>query len=344
MDNNDVIFIKDSVVKSLLNWTDSVDAMESALIAISNTQPSESVPFSSQTPRTFTFAGDKGVLLTMPGYASNYALKSVTGTDTKHSTLSCKLVTSFSGNSQLNPAISTILGTILLFDPDTGKLKAIVDGTEITAWRTAAVSVVATKYLGCDLSLDKGHEGKELAIVGCGTQGRIHALALLNYFPNVFTRVKLWNRTQSRADNLKKELKDLFPNVDITTVDTSVSCVKDADCIVTATNASQPLFELKDLKENVHINAIGAGTNHHSELSMDIYQSSRVYIESNIGLQTELKGIEQYVSGEIGEIVIGKKFLYKMDTDKNVTVFQSMGNAIEDGVMANLMYQKFLKQ
>lgn len=172
--NDDVIYIKESVVKKLLNWTDCVDAMESALIAISNaSEKSETEPFSSQTPRTFTFAGDKGVLLTMPGYAANYPLQTITGSALKHSTLSCKLVTSFSGNSALNPAIPRILGTILLFNPESGKLKAIVDGTEITAWRTAGVSVVATKYLCCDLSLKKldgKTEIKELAIVGCGTQ------------------------------------------------------------------------------------------------------------------------------------------------------------------------------
>ncbi|CAG9811511.1 unnamed protein product [Chironomus riparius] len=345
--DDDVTFIKESSVKNLLNWTDCVDAMESALVAISNTsQKSDSEPFSSQTPRTFTFAGNKGVLLTMPGYASNYTLNSVTGSDKKHSTLSCKLVTSFSGNSQLNPAIPGILGTILLFNSDTGKLKAIVDGTEITAWRTAAVSVVATKYLYCDMNLknlDGNIVGKELAIVGCGTQGRIHALAMLNYFPNVFIKVKLWNRSLNRAEKLKKELNALFPEIIIVIADSSILCVAGADCVVTATNSSQPLFELKDLKENVHINAIGAGTNHHSELAMDIYQSSSVYIESYIGLETELKGIKEYVNGEVGEIVAGKKFLHKIENSKNVTVFQSMGNAIEDGVMANMIYQKFMK-
>lgn len=76
---------------------------------------------------------------------------------------------------------------------------------------------------------------------------------------------------------------------------------------------------------------------------MDIYQSSSVYIESYIGLQTELKGIEQFVSGEVGEIITGKKFLYKLVSNKNVSVFQSMGNAIEDGIMANMVYQKLIK-
>lgn len=89
--------------------------------------------------------------------------------------------------------------------------------------------------------------------------------------------------------------------------------------------------------------AIGAGENHHSELSVDIYQSACVYIESNVGIQTELKGIEQYINGQIGEIIAGRKHHQRIGDGRNITVFQSMGNAIEDGVMANLIYQKFIK-
>lgn len=77
---------------------------------------------------------------------------------------------------------------------------------------------------------------------------------MLNYFPNVFTRVTLWNRTKDRAETLKTELTELFPEINIVTVDSSVLCVLNAVVIVTATNSSQPLFELKDLKENAHIN------------------------------------------------------------------------------------------
>jgi ornithine cyclodeaminase/alanine dehydrogenase-like protein (mu-crystallin family) len=166
--DNDVLFIKESAVGKLLSWNDCVDAMESALVAMSSAPSSLSSssqePFASQTPRSFTMAGGKGVLLTMPGFAANYTLPSVTGSDERHSTLSCKLVTSFAGNSQLNPPLPSILATILLFDSSSGKLKAIVDGTDITAWRTAAVSVVATKHL------HRPERNSTLAILGAGTQ------------------------------------------------------------------------------------------------------------------------------------------------------------------------------
>lgn len=90
---------------------------------------------------------------------------------------------------------------------------------------------------------------------------------------------------------------------------------------------------------SIHHLAIGAGTNHHAELGLDIYQSASVFIESNVGIQTELKGIESYISGEIGQVIEGRKH----DRGAAVSVFQSMGNALEDGVMANLIYQKFIK-
>lgn len=170
VDDNDVLFIKESVVKKLLNWNDCVNAMESALVAISSSLSSDdnSAPYSSQTPRTFTIVDKRGVLLTMPGYASNYMLSTVTGSEKRHSTLACKLVTSFGGNSQLDKPLPTILATVLLFSPETGRLQAVVDGTDITTWRTAAVSVVATKFLFYRENL----KDCTLAIVGTGTQVR----------------------------------------------------------------------------------------------------------------------------------------------------------------------------
>lgn len=172
-DDNDPLFIKEAVVKKLLSWNDCVEAMETALQAATRSAQSKIADesFSTQTPRTFTPIENAGVLLTMPGFVGNYVLKSVTGDDVRHSTLACKLVTSFSGNSRLNPPLSNILATILLFDVQTGRVKAIIEGSEITTWRTAAVSLVATKYLYCDR---QNSSNKVLAICGTGVQ--------VNYF------------------------------------------------------------------------------------------------------------------------------------------------------------------
>lgn len=176
--DNDPLFIREAVVEELLSWSECVEAMESALVAATKNSKTADEPFSSQTLRTFTPAEKRGVLLTMPGFVGNYTIDSVTG-DTRHSTLACKLVTSFAGNSQLNPPLPSILATILLFDESSGRVRAILEGTEITAWRTASVSLAATKHLYSGLN----NRAKTLAICGCGTQvsfSLIHSLIDFN--------------------------------------------------------------------------------------------------------------------------------------------------------------------
>lgn len=167
--DNDPLFVREAVVKELLSWNDCVDCMESALVAATNDRKSADQPFSLQTSRTFTAAPGRGVLLTMPGFCGNYAMSTVTGEE-KHSTLACKLVTSFGGNSKLSPPMPNILATVLMFDSTTGRLKAIVEATEITAWRTASVSLAATKHLFVNRRPLSARRDCVLAVCGTGTQ------------------------------------------------------------------------------------------------------------------------------------------------------------------------------
>lgn len=110
----------------------------------------------------------------MPGFLGNYKLpKTATDQPSKiFNTLGCKLVTSFSKNSELSPPKPNVLANIFLFNEDTGELKAIIQATEITAWRTAAASIVATQYLYLERASvrEAPHLPKTLAIVGCGIQ------------------------------------------------------------------------------------------------------------------------------------------------------------------------------
>lgn len=117
----------------------------------------------------------------MPGYIGNYRLpKSALKQPTKvFNSLGCKLVTSFSKNSELNPPKPNILGNIFLFNENTGELKAIIGGSEITAWRTAAASVVSTDHLYLKRANVQQQQNTQikLAIVGCGVQ-----VNLIHYF------------------------------------------------------------------------------------------------------------------------------------------------------------------
>lgn len=113
-----------------------------------------------------------GILFTMPGYIGNYSLPLSISSKPKRnvSTLACKLVTSFTNNDKLPVPLPNVLATICLFDTITGRLKCVLGGTEITAWRTAAASLVATQHLYVDRPNVRKEDGFYLAIVGCGVQ------------------------------------------------------------------------------------------------------------------------------------------------------------------------------
>lgn len=193
----------------------------------------------------------------MPGFIGNYQLPSTTHNSALLNTLGCKLVTSFEANSSRVPELPSIMATIMLFSAETGKLSAIVEGTEITKWRTAAASLVATQQLYFNRQ-DLKKTNLILSIVGCGVQGEIHALAFASYFENI-QEIRFYNRTQSKRDslvermNLKRaDFKN--PYLVLTKCHTPSECVQNADLVVIATNSDVPLIKKEDLKEEVHIN------------------------------------------------------------------------------------------
>lgn len=169
-------------------------------------------------------------------------------------TLACKLVTSFPDNSKLS--LPTIMATIVLMDPITGRLTGILESTELTGWRTAAASLVATQHLYFDRKPNSSDDNI-LAIIGCGVQGRYHAIGMCSMFK--FDFVYLWNRSPQRATALASELEALRstfrnPKVHIVIVDSVRAAVLQADIIVTATYASTPIVFRDMLKPGVHIN------------------------------------------------------------------------------------------
>lgn len=195
----------------------------------------------------------------MPGFIGNFKLPVLTQGKI-HNSLGCKLVTSFQGNASKEPPLPTIMATIVLMSPQTGQMEAIVEGTEITKWRTAAASLVATHSLFFNRpAIDETMEElRILSIVGCGVQGEIHAIGFASLFSQ-FKEIRLYNRTPSRRDELYNKLnshRPQFKNYDlkITKTDCVASCVQDADVIVIATNSSVPLIKKEDLKPDVHIN------------------------------------------------------------------------------------------
>lgn len=274
----------------------------------------------------------------MPGFVGNYKIPSTSTDERKQNTLACKLVTSFEGNQARDPPLPNIMATIMLMSPETGRLQAIIEGTEITTQRTAAASLVATQHLYFNRPSIEPH--CILSVVGCGVQGEIHSIAFASFFGQI-KEIRLFNRSVGKRDRLFEKLNELRktfknPNLTITKAETVIDCVKNADLIVVATHSNIPLIRREDLKSDVHINAIGAGRNHHSELHQDIYDNCQLYPDNWESSRTELAGIFDKITGIVGEVILKLKPLPAI----GITVFQSMGMAAEDAVVAQMVLEK----
>lgn len=313
---NKLMYISEEEVQSLLDWDSLASGISHVMAEVS--QKTKVI----QPARIFMRIPQKNAaFLAMPAFSEGNRV------------LSCKLITSFLENPTYN--LPRLMSTIMVFDPDTGQLRAVVEGNTITEMRTAAASVVATRALR-----PNSGPNQILAVLGAGRQGRVHIIAFQHFFK--FEKVNLWNRTYETAKKLAEELQrdyqikvDVFQHVH--------DCTRKADVIVTGTNALTPILNFKDVKPNVMINAVGANLNHYSELGSDIYEKAAIYTDSFASADGELKGLKEQgfeILGEIGELTSGEK----RREHNGVIVFQSLGMAAEDAVAAKLVLDGYIKK
>lgn len=255
--------------------------------------------------------GHNGSLLSMPAYSAH------------GDTLATKVITCYPDNSTL----PSIQGVVLLFHAASGALKCVMDAVEITAYRTAAASAVATKYLA-------SKNPKILAVLGAGTQAKVHVVVLTRMFH--FEQVRIWNHRATSATSLVRDLAAL--GIAARYEPSPEKAVRDADVIVTATSSPTPILQADWLKKGAHVNAVGAHRPDWRELSGELMRQSVVYVDSAEAARVEsgdviLSGAE--VFAEIGQVVLGTKENRRADT----TVFKSLGMALEDVLAADLVFR-----
>jgi ornithine cyclodeaminase len=223
-------------------------------------------------------------------------------------------------------------GGVLLFDGDTGQLRALLDGSAVTAVRTAAVSAVATRALARE-------DAKELAILGAGVQARSHLEAL----PHVrdFERVRICSRTPEHAQALAAEAETPFP---VEAVGTVEAALRDADVVVTATSAREPVLELGWLAPGAHVNAVGSSIPTTRELDTATMASAALFCDARESLVNEAgdyllaeQGPER-IRAELGEVLIGAAEGRRAPDE--LTVFKSLGLAVEDLAAAEHVYER----
>jgi alanine dehydrogenase len=250
--------------------------------------------------------------------------------------LGLKVVSIFPGNHAAGH--DSHQGVVMLFDTRYGYPLAIMDASSITAIRTAACSGVATRALARD---DAG----DLALLGSGVQARTHLDAMRAV--RTLRRVRVWSRTPANARRFAAESP-----VPVEVMPTARAAVDGADLICTTTAAREPVLEGAWLAPGAHVNAVGACFAATRELDTAAVARARLVVdrtestlnESGDFLFARRDGAigDDHILGELGDLLLGR-FTARRSAD-DVTLFKSLGVAIEDLAAAHHLYTQALAQ
>ena len=234
------------------------------------------------------------------------------------------------------------VGVVLLFDTEHGLLRAIADGTTITAIRTAAVSGLATRLLARP---DAG----DLALIGAGTQARTHLQAMRCV--RDIRRVRVYSRPLDGAYRFA-ERESARHGLPIEVVESAAQAVAGADIICTVTTAHTPVVFGEWIAPGAHINAVGAFRPTTRELDSAAVVRSRLYVDRRESALSEAgefliprsEGLinDEHIVGELGELLSGT-VVGRRDPEE-VTLFKSLGIAVEDLAALNHIYERAREQ
>ncbi len=221
----------------------------------------------------------------------------------------------------------TIMGKLLLNDPETGLEVADMDATYITKYRTGAAGGVAARYLARP-------DATRLGLVGAGEQARTQVAAILKVRP--IRKITIYSRTAARSQALKEEMQRAY-GLEVTLAQTVAAAVEGQDIVVTTTPSTSPLVRREWVAPGTHINAVGADSPGKQELEPAILKAATIVVDDwaqckDIGeinvpfARGEI--IQEQIYGSLGEIVAGKK--PGRTSPQEITVFDATGLAIQD--------------
>ena len=302
----------------LLTIEDCIPVMRQLLQEISSGKVSMLQRASIRTPEGNTFA-------LMPGMA---AAQGVVGSK----------VIIFPGPA----ARETASGIVPLFNTETGALFAIVDGESITVTRTAAMTAAATDVLA-------NPNADSLAILGSGRQGMAHLQAINNV--RELKRVLLWDFHPEAAHAAQKQTAALC-DAEILVCENARDAVVGADIVCTTSKAKEPILFGEWLCPGTHVNLIGACSGNIRECDAKTLQVARVFLDYTeaslrdagdlvIPINAGEYGADAII-GELGEVLLGGK--QGRSSEQDITVFESVGLAVQDVAAANLICQKAREQ
>ena len=308
-------------VKSLLPMNELITAMESAVARFSARDVMQPV-------RTvLTIGPTKAYFGLMPAYIEQPAR------------LGAKLVTVFNENH--TRGLPSHLATIVLLDPDTGALMALMDGRYITEARTAAVSAVSARHLSKP-------DASTMAIIGTGVQARSHLEAYTEV--RSLKHVRVWS---PKARSRERFIDDVSGHVAVSIENcrSAADAVAGADLVVLATSSPTPVIEDGWVASGTHVVSVGACRPDQREMSPHLVKRARLFVDSRAAALVESGDVvigmreqhfdESHVAGELGEVILGR--IQGRTSPDEITIFKSLGMAVEDVVTADLVFRKAME-
>jgi ornithine cyclodeaminase/alanine dehydrogenase-like protein (mu-crystallin family) len=302
----DILILNETEVQRLLDPDALLDALAEGFKAQSSGLVDAPKRIGASVPNT-------GFLLAMPAYQQG---REVT----------VKLVSVFHGNKRLG--IPSHQALICLFDPQTGTPLSFMDGTYITALRTAGAAALSTRLLART-------DTRVLAIVGAGVQGRSHLKMLPRVRP--FSEIRIASRHFADAEQLAAA------DSRARAVETAEEAVRGADVVCLCTSAAEPVVSLDWLAPGMHVTSVGYAPPG-GELDRRVIEHGRLFVETRLAFEPppagcgELSGLDPSVGTELGEVLLGRS-LGRQSNDE-ITVYKAMGHASEDMAAASLVYHR----
>ena len=307
-------------VESVLTMKDAISAVEEGFRRLALdfvTMPQRSV---------IRIPEHHGLHLGMPAYVGGVG---------DGGALALKVVTVYPDNPS-KYGLPTILGTLVLNDPRTGALLAIMDAGFLTAMRTGAASGVATRYLARE-------DARSVGVFGAGAQARTQLMAVCAV--RSIERAVVCDVMQEEREKYAAEMSERL-SIPVEPSDDPRACVEN-DIVVAASSSKTPVFEGVWLAQGTHINGIGSHSPDARELDTKTIERAKVVPDDTSACLAEAGDLiipiregaitEDHMHANLGEVVAGLK--PGRESTEEITLFKSVGLAVQDAVTAARVFE-----
>jgi ornithine cyclodeaminase/alanine dehydrogenase-like protein (mu-crystallin family) len=305
-------------VRKALPMKEAIEAMKKAYASLSS--GTAVVPLRTRLP----IPNSEALSLFMPAFVNSQ----------DGNALAVKVVSLFPTNPVRG--LAYIQAAVLVFDPETGRALALLEGGSLTAIRTGAAG-------GAAIDLLAREDSKVAAIFGAGAQGRtqLEAACSARKIESAFIYDANIEKAQAFAKEMRR--KGIMTN-DVRIASSAKEAIENADIICTATTSTRPVFDDEDVNAGTHISAVGSYTPDMQEVPAETLQRAKIFVDSRAASLEEAGDLiqplraglfdESHIYGELGELILGK--IPGRQFREEITYFKSVGIAVQDAMAAQV--------